>query len=297
MSRPRSAYPGAPALLSALLLLTWACKKDGGVPAYIRLDDIALSTSPAEGTASHNISDVWVYADDELLGVWEANGRIPVLREGSTDIKLIAGVRRNGISDDRQQYPFFATFQTDLDLVPEQTVTLSPTFSYFDDLTFWIEDFDGNGFAFERDPVSDTLLYVWDTLSHPVEEIFEGRASGAFFLDAQRPFFSYVYDGDPFNMAIDAPVYLEMNYRSNARMLIGVEVVSDGGGVERIPYLYVSPSNQDDPSMPWKKIYIDLRQAWAYPGAYDKRFYIECVLPSGQSTAQVYLDNIKVVQR
>jgi len=283
--------------LALALLLTAGCKKDGGIPAYIQLSTISLSTTAAEGSASHRISDVWVYADDELLGVWEAGGRVPVLRDGLTDIKLIGGIRRNGVSDDRQQYPFYATFQTTLDLRPEQTTTLAPTFQYYDGLVFWIEDFDGNGYALERDPVSDTVLYVWDTIQHPVDEIFEGRASGAFFLDTQRPFFSYVYDGDPFNMALDVPVYLEMNYRSNARMLVGVEVTTDGGGTQRVPYVYVNATGQDAATMPWKKIYIDLRSAWAYQGSYNKRFYIESVLPDGQSTASVYLDNLKVVQR
>jgi hypothetical protein len=285
-------------LATTLIVLFLAgCKEDGGVPAYVQLSTISLDTDLGEGSSSHRISDVWVYADDELLGVWEAGGRIPVLREGNTQIKLIAGVRRNGVSDDRVQYPFFETFQTDLTVTPELTTTLAPTFRYFDGLTFWIEDFDGNGYEFQRDPTSDTLLYVWDTLQHPVSEIFEGRASGAFFLDSQRPLFSYVYDGDPFNPALEDPVYLEMDYKSDARILIGAELSSAGGGTERIPYLFVNATKQGDGTMPWKKIYIDLRQAWAYQGSYDKRFYIECELPSGQATAEVYLDNIKVVQR
>jgi len=282
----------------ALLLFLFAtCREDGGVPAYIQLEPVTMITVAGEGSTSQKVSDVWAYANDQLLGVWEAGGRIPVLANGNTTIKLIGGVRRNGITDDRVQYPFYATFQTDLDLVPEVTTPLEPVFRYFDGLDIWIEDFDGNGYQFDRESSSDTLLYVWDTIAHPVDEIFEGRASGAFFLDTQRPFFSYVYDADPIDVEVSDPCYLEMDYRSDMRMLIGVYVTSDGGPVERIPYLYVSATKQADGSMPWNKIYIDLQQAWPFLGVSDRRFYIEATLPSGQASGSVYLDNIKVVHR
>lgn len=281
----------------ALLLLLSGCKKDGGVPSYIQLYPITVSTEANEGSASNRISDVWAYETDRLLGVWEAGGRIPVLNSGPTNIKLIAGIRRNGVTSDRVQYPFYATYETNMDLVPEITLPLAPVFQYYDGLEFWIENFDGNGFLFDREAASDTVLYVWDTIQHPVSEIYEGRASGAFFLDNDRSFFSYVYDGTPFNLPLTEPVYLEMNYKSDARFLIGAYMTNSDGNVERIPYLYVSPTKADDGTMPWKKIYIDLQPAWGYGGTYDKKFYIECTLPSGQSTAQVYLDNIKVVNR
>ncbi|MCC7501004.1 MAG: hypothetical protein IT229_00650 [Flavobacteriales bacterium] len=271
----------------ALLLFLSGCKKDGGVPSYIQLYPITVSTTTNEGSASNRISDVWAYDTDKLLGVWEAGGRIPVLNSGPTNIKLIAGIRRNGVSSDRVQYPFYDTYETTMGLVPEVTSPLAPEFQYYDGLDFWIENFDGNGFQFDREAASDTVLYVWDTIQHPVSEIFEGRASGAFFLDNDRSFFSYVYDGTPFNLPLTEPVYLEMNYRCDARFLIGAYMTNSGGIVERIPYLYVSPTKLGDGTMPWKKIYIDLQPAWGYGGTSDKKFYIECTLPSGQSTAQV----------
>jgi hypothetical protein len=279
------------------LLLFAACKEDGGIPAYVQLKPITVTTVAAEGSASQKITEVWAYANDQLLGVWEAGGRIPVLASGSTNIKLIGGIRRNGISDDRVQYPFYSTFSTDVELVPEATTDVAPVFQYFDGLDIWIEDFDGNGFQFDREASSDTLLYVWDTLSHPVDEIFEGRASGAFFLDTQRPFFSYVYDGDPIDVLVSDACYLEMDYRSDITLLIGVYVSSTGGPVERIPYLYVSATKGSDGNMPWNKIYIDLQQAWPYPDVTQRKFYIEATLPSGQATGSAYLDNIKVVHR
>lgn len=284
------------ALVLSVLLVT-GCKKDGGVPAYIQLQPITMSTAPGEGTDRHNLSDVWVYANDQLLGVWEAGARIPVLAEGTTDIKVIAGVRRNGITNERVQYPFTATYQTSVDLVPERTHPIAPEFTYYDGLIFWNEDFDGNGFQLDRESISDTVLYVWDTLQHPVSEIYEGRASGAFFLDTQRSFFSYVYDSDPIDVDVSDACYLEMHYRSDMQFLIGVYVTSSGGSVERIPYLFVNPTKQDDGTMPWKKIYVDLQSAWPYPGATGRKFYIEASLPSGQGAGQVYLDNLKVIHR
>jgi hypothetical protein len=286
-----------PVLLLVSALAATSCKKDGGVPAYLQLQPITMTTVQGEGTDRHRITEVWAYANDQLLGVWEAEGRIPVLAEGPTDIKMIAGVRRNGVLNDRIQYPFLATYGTEADLGPELTTPVAPVFSYFPDLVFWIEDFDGNGFQFEREADSDTLLYVWDTIQNPVSEIYEGRASGAFFVDAQRPYFSYVYDGDAFDVDVSDPCWMEVHYRSDMRFLVGVYVTSSGGPVERIPYLYVSPTKREDGSMPWNKIYIDLQSAWPFTGVTDRKFYIEASLPSGQSTGTVYLDNIKVIHR
>jgi hypothetical protein len=51
--------------------------------------DVSLNTSASEGSASHKITDAWVYVDDQLVGVWEVPSKIPALEAGEHTVKVV----------------------------------------------------------------------------------------------------------------------------------------------------------------------------------------------------------------
>ena len=41
------------------------------IPSYIKINEYSLYTTASQGSNSENISDIWVYADDQLIGTFE----------------------------------------------------------------------------------------------------------------------------------------------------------------------------------------------------------------------------------
>ncbi|MBK8339996.1 MAG: hypothetical protein IPK99_08370 [Flavobacteriales bacterium] len=269
-----------------------SCKKGDAVPAYLQLGAITVQTDPnLEGTNSASITDLWVFVNDKPAGVWEAGSRVPVLGSGAVEVKLIAGVRRNGFRDDRVQYPFYATWSGAVDLIELNTAIIAPTFSYFDNSIYWIEDFEGSGFKFSRSDDSDTTL----NLVQGQDTVLGGTASGELFVTTDRPFVR-MFTTDPFD--IGALAFLELDYRSDHRLLIGVLYTPAGSTTTTdVPYLYLSPTLRTDGGMPWNKVYVDLSELMSVPGASNKRFYLQLDLNDGASSGRVYLDDLKLVHR
>lgn len=274
-------------LVGLSLLLITACKKDGTVPAYIEVDPPVVVADNGQ-VASSKITDLWVYVNDQPAGVWQPGRRIPLIAEGSSTVKLIAGVRRNGITDDRIQYPFYATWQQQVHLVPEQTAQLSPEIHYFPNLEYWLADFN-TGLRFDTVLCSATMQLVPSdgTL------VDQGTQNGKITLDPDHSIYRGVSSGDAFTNTGNT-AFLEMDYRSDTRLLIGVRYTYTSQVVE-MAYVYALPTKQADGSMPWNKIYVDLAEPWSQPGS-DKRFYIKAELENGATAGVVEVDNIKLVR-
>ncbi|MFZ1686976.1 MAG: hypothetical protein WAU70_06130 [Flavobacteriales bacterium] len=277
------------------LLCLAACKKGDKVPSYLDLSAFAVSTDQlTQGSNSSNIPHAWSYVNDASLGVWEANARIPVLSSGTVQMKFIAGVERNGVSTDLVQYPFYRTWSGYVDLVPGQHTPLHPVFQYQPDLSFWIADFEDPAIPFTFDVASDTIMMHWDSLAHP-DDVKPGEGdAAAFFLDADHPRMKGICF-ETADLEGSGTTWLELDYRSDQRMLIGLYYTVNGFVVDE-PYVYIAPTKQDNGNMPWKKIHIDLTPFTNNPVAADRKFYIGAELDGGIGNASFWIDNVKLVR-
>ena len=277
------------------LLCLSACRPTDHVPAYLAIDNAVVSANAMEeGSSSSKITDAWVFVNDQSTGVWEVPSKIPVLAAGTSNLKVIAGIARNGILADRVQYPFYDTWTNDLILVPEGRTEIEPVFTYFNGLWFWIEDFDDIGNTFNVEDQSDTtLVRISSTISPDL--VLEGDGSGAIFLDTAHTFIRIVTDED-FNPGSLVPVFMELDYRCDHRFLIGTYHTLSGT-VTRTPLLFVAPTKRPDGGMPWNKIYVDLSALLSITGATDREVYVEAQLDAGTTSAQIYLDNVKLIHQ
>ena len=75
------------------------------MPCYININDIEL-----EENITNNITDAWVYIDDNLQGVYELPANFPVLANGKHKLRIKAGIKDNGIASTRITYPFYKSF-------------------------------------------------------------------------------------------------------------------------------------------------------------------------------------------
>lgn len=279
-------------VIGAALLFLSACTKGDKVAAYVEIPSVEVVTTSDQGASTSKITDAWVSLDDRFLGVWELPARIPMLGEGTHKVTVAPAIKRNGYYDDRLRYPFYASSDVTADLVREGTAVVHPQCSYIPEASFWIEAFEDAFMQFDVTDDSDTTLERFLPSEHP-ELIYLGNSPcGGFRLDAGHQHMRIFTDED--YDVYGGPVFLELDYRCNVPITLGVNYTSSGVPMAD-PFVYINPTSRSDGSMPWNKIYIDLSPAFNL--AFTERdLYIEADLPAGQAGAEVYLDNFKIVR-
>lgn len=267
------------------------------VPGYLRINDFQLTTNfPGEGTAHEKVSELWVFANGAYVGAYDLPAEVPILESGNTEVIIRPGIRNNGISADREIYPFYTNYTTTVDLSPGIDTELNPEFSYRENLRFWFENFDDPGIKFTSpSSASDTIIQV----RNEQDEIFslpgeDNVGSGVIHLrpDTNR-FFAHTEEG--IDLTPGTRAYCEITYKSNNSFLLGLEG-SIGGSIESAPVILILPSADDSGTPVWNKIYVDISFVLGnLASAEEYNLYIRSELDPGVENGEVWLDNIKVV--
>ncbi|MEI6694790.1 MAG: hypothetical protein WCO13_01875 [Bacteroidota bacterium] len=290
-------------LLCAVLL--FSCDKFDGdqtIPAYIHIEKISLDRNPSllykEGSLSNKITDAWVYIDDELIGAFELPATFPVLKKGKHIIIIYPGIKMNGISGTRVQYDFYKKISISDSTLKEGNIlqidTMVTRTSYKDNTVFWIEDFESSILKFQKRNNSDTTIV--QTLAPA--NFFDGSPSGIVTIKSNQTFFEIETkvdgNGDNFILPKSAsPVFLEMNYKTNNSVYVGLLTFSAANQI--LPTAQVSTIVLK-PSTEWKKIYINFTPDISdYYNAYSFKVFIGGYKDEGIQTAEILLDNIKLV--
>ncbi|MEI6122622.1 MAG: hypothetical protein WCQ95_03255 [Bacteroidota bacterium] len=233
----------------ALFICLSSCKKNDLIPAYIHIDKITLtSTYETDGSNSSKITDAWVYVDDNLIGIYELPATFPVLASGMHKITVKAGVKLNGIAMSRGYYPFYEDYTTDINLEEDKIDTINPIVTYYPNKVQWKEDFEEGGFTLLKYTGSDTAFIK---TTDPAEA-FEGSFSAVANLTTDDPYILAVSTQDyviPQNLT---PVFLELNYKTNTPLTVGMIEEKQSGDHNVISTLILNPNTE------WNKIYINL---------------------------------------
>lgn len=263
--------------------------KDDGIPAYVHIPAFDLTTVyPEEGTASHNIQDVWVFIDGDVQGVYPLPCNFPILREGEINFKLSAGILVNGISATRAIYPFYAQYDTTVQLVRGQTDTLTPQVLYNELITFgWMEDFDSQGFSIRTTAVSDTPVF---RTTNPAE-VFEGVSSMAFAVDQRAPSFS-AETNQTFNLPGGGgrAVFLELNYKNNQTFNVGLQIIEADGQYVDFPIVTLAASGEA-----WRKQYINFTPFVQGRSGVTYRVIFTATDQGVPGGGKVFVDNLKLI--
>jgi hypothetical protein len=254
------------------------------IPSYIHIDKIAFvpgsdTTTGAggQGTASSNITDAWVYVDEQLQGIYELPCTFPVQYEGTHTIKVAAGIKMNGIGATRVIYPFFDFYTTTVTLTPKQTTTINPHVSYYSTVQFpYLENFESTYCfvdSFGDTPLRDTNGAVawgggWSAY---------GMIKGNALTFQSRTCTTYALNAD------GQPKFIELNYKCNHPFVVGLLY---GNGTE--PVVGVNPSDK------WNKIYLNISDQILLSGTYGFYFAMQ-KLPSDTGNPTLYIDNVKLV--
>jgi hypothetical protein len=273
-----------------ILINLSSCEKFSGdqtIPAYMSIDSIRLTTVYSiQGTTSHNITDAWVYVDDILLGAFQLPARLPVLEKGVHTVKILPGVKKNGIAATRINYIFFNSIVKEVRFTEDSTSSLGLlTTTYLNTTDFyWKEDFED--VSISLDTSSRSLVGIMETSPGP--PTFEGSHSGMVTLDTANNFFEAQTHKE---FAIpSAPVFLELNFNASNAFSVGVIIYSTAN-LYQVPIITLSPTNGI-----WKKTYIDLTTTLnAYPGVTTFRVYLGTWKDAGNEPTQILFDNFKLL--
>ena len=269
-------------ILYLLIAITFcSCEKEEitteGIPSYIQINEIVLE----DESVTSNITDAWVYIDEQLQGVYELPANFPVLAEGKHKLRIKAGIKDNGIASTRVIYPLYSSFIIDeQEFIADQTILINPEVNYLDSAEFFFEDFEGVGIDIEATTISDTSVIV-------ISNSNNNYASG-FLTDS---LFTFEIATDKLNNLpqAGAPVYLELDYKCNTKFLVGVYVNFPQSVLQKELLVINQKEN-------WNKIYINLTPTISEAvGADFFKVFIQMKRDFTLDTNTINFDNLKVV--
>lgn len=273
-----------------LVGMQYSCNKEAKEPGYIQIDTFLLSTDySTQGSASHGINTAWIYINDNPVGVFEIPCKVPVTTLGEVNVSVFPGIKANGISSTRVQYPNFKAFTTTATIKPDSTALVSPTTNYFESTIFpYREAFENPGIMLETTSISEEGVELVKTTN--TSEVFEGSSSGKVVIDASHSFIEFATtQAYSLPTSSSVPVFLELNYKSNSNIRLGIyaegqtaEVQEEIGGL--------------NPTDTWKKVYFYLTpKLQNYSGADFKIYFGILRDSSSPEVITAYFDNLKIV--
>jgi len=287
------------ALLVVIAGSLGSCNKFDGpqtIPAYLKIDTIYQYTNyNLQGENSHNITDLWIYLDDQQIGVFEIPAMFPILADGKHKLEIRPGVKVNGISSTRAPYPMLKPIVfEEFDFHPDSIQELNNlTFKYYDNVTFaWIEDFEQSSITIQETSNSDTAIKRTLPSNNPEAYLSNTSLhSGQINVTVDKPYYSgwslFAYELPK----LESPVILELDYKTDTYVTVGL-FVHYPGGYESKPLIVLNHSDE------WKHIYINFTPTVSqHANAIDYKVHFEAGRETGSTKSNIYLDNIKLTYR
>ena len=271
-------------ILLITLLFLFSCdiiNPTEDIPSYIKIDTFLVDiNSENQGSAHHNLSEVFITIEGNKFGMFELPTLVPVLRTGVTNIILHPGYKYNDQLLVRVPHPFFKPYIIDTILTEGDILFLKPEIKYQDACTFlWVEDFENIGFNMNTE-ISDTTIFICS------ENVLEGNYAGVIYLDNVNTSFEGLSPAMKIPVSL-TPILIEFFYRNNYSFEVGI--LTNISSYEYIGHLY--------PRDNWDKISIDFYNLLQkYQGAREFKIVFRALYTGDTEVMPViYLDNIKVI--
>jgi hypothetical protein len=251
---------------------------------YIELKEPKLSSvsSPVE---THNITEVWVFQDDQIIGLFPLPAKVPIVSENaSVKIKISAGIRNNGIKDTPKLYPFIAPIETSIEFVPSETKIIPLQFTYkTQGVNMPINDNFESRHSFETDLDGNFATF----LSLSTNFAASGLRSGEVKLTEDVNFVEIGSNLDIKKQDINSGAsYVEFDYKGEGEISIGVAKINNS--IFKVDRLIYVPCKQE-----WNHIYIDFTTV-LQPKDFDAYRIVFGFTKAGNSNlSNVYIDNVK----
>jgi hypothetical protein len=280
-------------LILGFTFLLSSCKEDI-TASWLKIDTINLETnSTTEGINSHDITDAWVYLDNQPIGVFELPCEIPILEEGVHDFSIRPGIKSNGINSTRTWYPFYTWDDFSLELIKGKTVSYTPTVTYKSGIEFiGREDFEDTGIILAPINAEDTTKISIISKNNYPNIVKYGDNCGRMSINSIDSIISAFT-----NLTLEIPAgktYMELDYLNTNTFAIGMISQTLTTYTRNEPFIRINSQEAGDAV--WKKIYLDLTDYVSYlsnPLYFE--YYLVSALDSDKSAGDIYIDNIKIL--
>lgn len=275
-----------------LAILLGGCDlEDEQIPSYIHMEPWVFTAADGEGGTTSKITEAWVYVGEELLGAYTLPATFPVLASGELQVRCDPGIYDNGLRVSPELYPFYNRYSTTVTLTPGEVTNITPVSSYDADVAEFrfLETFEtGNSMTVDLDNNGNTAVLV----TEDPNEVRDGARSGVILLDADNRIAEVAATLGAQLPQNNLPVYIEMDYKSDASFLVGLYGVNADGTTDRLYH-----PMEFFPKSTWNKVYINFTtEVQSYQEQYDEyKVLILGALPDSLQSGRMYLDNIKLI--
>jgi hypothetical protein len=277
-----------PVVAAFLLAFASGCNMVNPVeklPTYISIDSFDFQgNTNVTGSNSHRISSVFVFLNNQSIGIFDLPATFPVIMDKPGKLMFTAGVNYNGMHSYQIQYPFYLSDTITLDPAtsPDVTQHVVPVARYYPSVKFsYMQDFENYLSAPFINAGSDTSITVGTG-----GEALDGKFGLITISSTHDSSVNITRDG--FAMPANSDLYLEMDYKSNIPITIGLQTLFNGDTKQA----YIVGFNPRDT---WGKVYIDLRTfVSTYQGGTYK-LLVRAVRTAGITEGKVMIDNLKIV--
>jgi|SRR5687768_13640133 len=259
------------------------------IPARIQVNTPELQLLPGQGSERHKITELWTFADSNLIGVFGPPTEIPLItEEQTTQFVMRPGIRNNGILDDAIVYPLMTEYVVEVPTVPGMISVINPVISYKPNAVFsLVSDFETqNDFIDNRDTIAASML------NRSSVEPFEGSFSGEIIMTAEARTIEVSHAITLGDLPTDGtPAFLEFHYKTELQFEIGLLGIPLSGQPASLFFYGVRPNDN------WNKIYIELTNQLVASDFSSYKILFRAFYPqsSTQPSYKIQLDNIKVV--
>jgi hypothetical protein len=271
------------------------CDKQEAIPSYIKIQPFVVNVTG--GNAWHEVTDGWIYVNNELIGGFTLPAEIPILAEGLAEVQIFPGVKVNGLKSSPGVYPMMNRYKESVTLKPGETVTISPTTEYDPNITFaWPEDkttFDGATTVLYEDRDVDMST----TFSISTASGFQGKGL-LMEVDTAHGLIEIASEQIALPNTGDRNVWLELHHKNDIPFSIQIVGVGQDGFEQGIPLYLFNPTKDGE----WNKIYLNLTDYLPTLVKPTYRLFFRVPLPINNATGQysalkgkVMLDNIRLL--
>ncbi len=246
-----------------------------GIPVLMKIDSVTVSALSGQGAGSHNITDVWVEANDDNVGAYALPCNIPVLRENEIRFVVSAGIKESGQSGIRVIYPFYAADTFTITGVRGQQYSRNPVFKYVNSAQFsFAEDFDFSNPFSGSTIVNDSGYAGTRCIKFSVNT-----------TDSSKE----VSHVTKYDLPEGQEIWLEVDYKSEVPFFVGFYATYNGSSGGRVPVMFVTAQPE------WNKVYVKFSNYVGSVRADSYNVYFEALRPYGSAGGSVYIDNVKLV--
>ena len=259
---------------------------DEEIPAFLCIDTIGLAPSASEGNVFHNITDAWVFENEQLIGVFEIPAMVPILKNGDANIRIRPGIKLNGQAGVRGVYLFAEDYVGTVTLAPDSVTCVNPILPFKDFTTVpWKEDFDENaGISLLTTDISEA-----DIVTVQGEEAFDGKTA-VFRLPAGSSLFECRSSEWHELPSGGASVILEFTYKCNHPFRVGVFSDVPGGTIQAAVIELIATDE-------WNHIYVNLSGVTSefFTASGFRPFFGFVRSGDFEDEINVYIDNIRLI--